>query len=94
MNGSGVNCIYATVPVASAYNPTLSLFKEAIAGLRQLDFMFMTRGRQVSGFDDFCVIISWLLQAPGKPFWLETAVFIAYMYYLVSMWVMADASKV
>ena len=33
-----VKCIYATVPVASACNPTWSLFKEANADLRQLDF--------------------------------------------------------
>ena len=37
VNWIGVKCIYATVSVASASNPILSLFKEGKAGLRKLD---------------------------------------------------------
>ena len=33
---SVLKCIQATVPVASASNPTLSLFKEGKAGMRKL----------------------------------------------------------
>ena len=37
VNEIGVKYIHATVPVVSACNPTLSLFKETNADLRQLD---------------------------------------------------------